>query len=88
MFHKRKWEPQPDDAIKLAALRWFACTIESDAIQIYATNPGKYEVIIGIMRACVQELRQQRDIADAEDCPPGYVLCGKECAPMCDGEED
>ena len=86
MFHKKrgKWEPQPDDAIKLAALRWFACTIEAEAIQLYATNSGKYDVMVEALRACVQSLRDASGAEEGdEDCPPGYVRCGRECAPMC-----
>ena len=97
MFHNKdehprdpkKWEPHADDAIKLAALRWFACTIEAQAIQIYATDSGKYEAAVAVMRASVDELRDLTDdIEDSGECPPGYVLCGRECAPMCDGEEE
>jgi hypothetical protein len=89
MFHKNKWQPQGDDAIKLAALRWFACTIEAQAIQIYATDSGKYQAMVEVLRGCVENLRDvSGDVEDSGDCPPGYVLCGTECAPMCDHEEE
>ncbi len=41
------------------------------------------------MKACVEMLHDLRmNLAfDEADCPPGYVLCGQECAPMCDNEE-
>lgn len=96
MLHKKRrprgqnrWQPHADDAIKLAAIRWFACRIESQAIQIYATDATKYHAIEQAMYACVEAIHDlQKDVALSEgDCPPGYVLCGQECAPMCDNEE-
>lgn len=83
-----KWQANADDAIKLAALRWFACTIEAEAIQIYATSPSKYPKIEAAMMACVKEIHgllPTTGLSD-DDCPPGYVRCGNECAPMCMSE--
>jgi hypothetical protein len=78
MFHKNKWQPQGDDAIKLAALRWFSCTIEAQAIQIYATDSRKYQEMVEALRGCVESLRSiSGDVEDSGDCPPGYVLCGE-----------
>lgn len=83
---RQKWQAQPDDAIKLAALRWFACIIEAEAIQIYATDSTKYEAIEKVMRTCVKQihdLKKKFSLADESECPPGYVMCRNECAPMC-----
>jgi hypothetical protein len=83
----RKWKAHPNDAIKLAALRWLACRIEMEAIQIYATNSARYADIEAALVACVDTIHGlKQDIALGEDaeCPPGYVLCRNECAPMCD----
>ena len=81
-----KWQPNPDDAIKLAALRWFALTIESSAIQIYATDARQYAALEQVLHACVDGIRGlNKDfvLGGDDDCPPGFVQCGNECAPMC-----
>jgi len=80
-----KWQPQANDAIKLAAIRWFACAIEMEAIQIYATDSAKFEAISAALGDCVTKVHGliKKPITGDVDCPPGYVLCGDECAPRC-----
>jgi hypothetical protein len=81
----RKWQPEPDDAIRLAALRWYALTIEAQAIQLYATDSSKYGAVETILRDAVKLMDAVRPspIGGGGDCPPGFVMCGGECAPMC-----
>ena len=83
-----KWDPRPNDAIKLAALRWFALEMERIAIQLYASNPDLYGEMETIMRQTLKSLGDAgRQIADpvSGECPEGYVLCPDGiCAPMCD----
>ena len=81
-----KWQSHPNDAIRLAAIRWFACRIEMEAIQVYATDSSLDPEIENILSECitkVHDLVKKRPIDDDGDCPPGYVLCGNECAPRC-----
>src|SRR5262245_57036881 len=81
-----KWGPHPNDAIRLAAVRWFACRIEMEAIQIYATDSAKANLIEDVMAECItklHELRPKPVTGEDGDCPPGYVMCGGECAPRC-----
>lgn len=81
-----KWQAGPDDAIKLAALRWYAMMIESIAIQIYATDSSKALVVEGILRDCLTKMNGVRPkpiTGDDGECPPGFVMCRNECAPMC-----
>ena len=82
-----KWQGQPDDAIRLAALRWFAIQIERIGIEIYATNKSKAAAVEELLRGTVKRMSDlHEDIAEPEDCPIGYVLCKDGmCAPMCDG---
>jgi hypothetical protein len=85
----RVWKPEPDDAIRLAALRWFALSLERLSIEIYATDKGQYEAIEDLFRVTLKKLGRLRHriAAEAGDCPNGYVLCDDGlCAPMCDGE--
>jgi hypothetical protein len=85
-----KWEAAPDDAIRLAALRWFALQLESMAICIYATNPKSYLEMEDVLKTSLRRLRGIKKtfaIADDDDgCPDGYVRCKDgTCAPACDG---
>jgi hypothetical protein len=82
---QNKWQPQENDAIKLAALRWFALRAETEAIQVYATDSSLYEQIGKIMGTCIKQIHDLRKnlAGDDGDCPPGYVMCGTECAPIC-----
>ena len=81
-----RWQAAPDDAIRLAALRWFALEIEQMCIEVYATNPGSYHTLEEMLRHTVEKLHQHKLSVGAETCPDGYVLCGETCAPMCSNE--
>ena len=82
-----KWQAVPNDAIRLAALRWFALTIEKEGIELYATNTATFPEIEKILRKALGEIDDLRDkfsLAN-EDCPEGYILCDDEvCRPSCD----
>src|SRR5438045_8665561 len=85
--NKVLWQAHRDDAIRLAALRWFALTFERLAIQIYATDREKYDALTSLMKSQIKALASfgERQIADGEPCPEGYFLCADGlCAPMCD----
>ena len=89
----RKRAPQSDDALRLAALRWYAITIERISIEVFATHPEKYEQLEGKLKdACkaLQGLGGQKkklkgpDEDEQDGCPDGYKLCPDGlCAPMC-----
>lgn len=86
---RRTWKPQANDAIRLAALRWYAITIERLAIDIYATDRRKFEAMEAILK---RETKALFDVGQGPggalqdgDCPDGYFLCKDGlCAPMCD----
>lgn len=87
-----KWHPRPDDAIRLAALRWFALELERLSIEIYASNQDLYPQMERVLRDALKSLggvgRRVNLVADNE-CPDGYVLCKDGiCAPMCDSVGD
>jgi hypothetical protein len=86
----RVWKAHPDDAIRLAAVRWFTLELERLAIEIYATDKTQYARIekllgqtlsrMGSLGTKVAELSFRE-----EDCPMGYYLCKDGlCSPMCD----
>ena len=85
-----KWAPSSNDAMAMAAIRWFACVIESYSIELYATNPTTFEHTENILRATVKELgmqkEKQRRLKAEDDCPPGYLFCDGLCKPACDLE--
>ena len=81
-----KWEPQSSDAINLATIRWFALMMEAKAIEIYGTNKTVYPELQKVLGECltrVARINVQKPIAGEGDCPPGWVPCGEDCAPVC-----
>ena len=79
------WSPSPVDTMSLAAIRWFACSLEASAIEMYATDRTTYSEIERILRVALNEIAHLpvRGIAGDEDCPEGYVLCDGLCRPAC-----
>jgi hypothetical protein len=91
ILHHTPWEAHRDDAIRLAALRWFALTIEKTAIELYATDKkATYPKMVTILRKTVAEMNDLRDDSREEEdgCPMGYVLCDGLCVPACDSDSD
>lgn len=90
MKKQARWAPSPDDAMSLAAIRWFACVIETYSIELYATNPSTYKHTEKILRDAVRKLGLQRLKVGAglteDDCPPGYRMCDGICKPSCEPE--
>ena len=89
--NSRMWQAEPDDAIRLAALRWFALSIERLAIEIYASDKTQYGELEQVLRRALKHMGNlvTRDVGeeDEDSCPIGYELCRDGlCAPMCDGE--
>jgi hypothetical protein len=75
----RKWEPSPNDAMSLAAFRWFANAIENRAVEMYATDRGTYHHIERILRHALQEMSQTR--AQFAVAPPGARVSTSRGAP-------
>jgi len=86
---KPKVVPEVSDALRLATLRWFTTTIERLLIEVYVTNPGKYQELETLMKSQVRQIEmfgKKASIAEPDDCPPGWKLCPDGlCAPMCGG---
>jgi hypothetical protein len=90
MKRQGKWTPSPNDAMAMAAIRWFANVIETYSIELYATSPKSYAHTEKILTNAVKKLGLQRtklrlDL-DLEDCPPGYKMCDGICKPACEPE--
>jgi hypothetical protein len=89
----RKWEPSSNDATAFAAFRWFANTIENDALELYATDRRHFPEIERVLRETLKELKRVREssaLRSGEEeggCPDGWVLCDGICKPSCDGIE-
>ena len=83
---QKKWEPSPGDAINLATIRWFALMVEAKAIEIYGTDPAVYPELQKVLANCLGEvssIKAPQPVAGDGDCPPGWVQCGEDCAPVC-----
>jgi hypothetical protein len=87
---KQAWVPDPKDAINLAALRWYALTIDRLCIEIYATNRKKFRELETLLQSQVKALygfAKDVGLRDDDQCPPGYMMCpDRLCAPSCDFE--
>jgi len=87
-----KWQPRADDAIRLAALRWFALELERLSIEIYASNQALYPNMEDVLRKAVKsmsEVGRRVSLAGNDECPGGFFLCKDGiCAPMCDSAGD
>jgi hypothetical protein len=88
---RRVWKASQEDPMNLAALRWFANSIENDSIELYATNRESFDGIERVLRHTLDEfkrLRAQFFVSEEENgCPNGYVLCDGVCMPSCDDLE-
>jgi hypothetical protein len=85
---ERRWQPDPNDAIRLAALRWFALEIEKLAIELYASDRATYRAMEDVLTGTVRQMGElsKKLMVQDEECPEGYERCKDGlCAPMCDG---
>jgi hypothetical protein len=83
---KQDWVAKPEDAIALAALRWYALTIDKLCIEIYATDRRKFTALEAKLKAQVTALvkfAKGVTAADEDECPDGYVMCDGLCKPAC-----
>jgi len=87
-----RFEPNPDDAFKLAALQWWTHNIGKVLIEVYATDRRQYARIAGVMSDAVAALHAlagpQRVSADStacstdQDCPRGFFCADGTCEPL------
>ena len=79
---ERQWEPSPNDAVNLAALRYYALETERLSILIYASDRAKerpgFLPLARLLAAHVKELREfsrGRLAVSSFDCPGDFDLC-------------
>jgi len=88
LAHHTKWQPEPNNAIQLTTLRWYALTIERLAVEIYATYPDSFGDLTIALRESVERLQRLAPPSPnfgSDDCPDGWLLCRDGlCSPMCD----
>jgi hypothetical protein len=83
---KEDWIAKPEDAIALAALRWYALTIDKLCIEIYATDRRKFMALEALLKSQVTDLLEfAKDTTqgDEDECPEGFVMCDGLCKPAC-----
>ena len=84
-----EWSKDQDQpAMTLAAIRWYAMTIERMSTEIYITNPSNYPQVKNALDAAVSALQKIRvDIVTASlgggGCSSGYQDCDGVCLPKC-----
>ena len=83
-----EWSKDQDQpAMTLAAIRWYAMTIERMSTEIYITNPSNYPQVKNALDAAVSALEKIRvgttTAALGGGCPPGYQDCDGVCLPKC-----
>jgi hypothetical protein len=85
-----EWGYSNKDATRLAAIRWFANSIEKVSIELYATSPTTFAQTEQLLKDCLAGLtfqRQQiRQSIGAVECPDGYELCRGLCQPACESD--
>lgn len=78
---------QDQPAMTLAAIRWYAMSIEKHAMDIYITDRAQYPAVQAALDAALDRLAQMRAemkaTALAGECPPGFENCNGICLPNC-----
>jgi hypothetical protein len=87
-----RFEPNPDDAFKLAALQWWTHEIGRILIEVYATDRRQFDrmsMILSDSRAALRSLAGGKKLmADGDacstdqDCPRGFFCDEGTCEPL------
>ena len=85
-----EWTEETDrPALTLAAIRWYAMSIEKLAQDLYVTRPSIYPSVQAALDKAMADLEALRGQLTSEaaggGCPPGYKDCGGFCLPSCPG---
>lgn len=83
-----KWIPQEDQtALTLAAIRWYAISLEKLSNDLYVTNRELYPEVEAVLKRAFRDLgaiRKNLMAREEDGCGPGYVNCNGICLPDCD----
>ena len=85
-----EWTKENDQpALTLAAIRWYAMSIEKLAQDLYITQPSMYPSVQAALDKAMADLealrKQLTSQASGGGCPPGYKNCDGVCLPTCPG---
>lgn len=82
-------EQNDQPALTLAAIRWYAMSIEKLAQDLYVTRPSMYPSVQAALDKAMADLEALRQPltsqAESGECPPGYERCAGFCLPICPG---
>jgi len=82
-------EANDQPALTLAAIRWYAMSIEKLAQDLYVTQASTYPSVQATLDKAVADLeglrKQLTGQALSGGCPPGYKNCDGFCLPVCPG---
>ena len=85
-----EWTKEQDQpAMTLAAIRWYALSIEKLSADLYVTNPANFPQVQQALNSALSALEALRAPrtnalrATGEGCPPGFKDCDGVCMPKC-----
>lgn len=71
----------------LAAIRWYAMSIEKYAMDLYITDRAQYPAVKAVLDNALESLEQlrtqQSSLLQEAGCPPGFRNCNGVCLPDC-----
>ena len=87
-----KFQPDPSDAFKLAAIQWWASNIARLAIELYATDRRQYNRMSRVFKdaaAALEGLAGEKRVKMSDligcqtdpECPPGWYCDEGTCVP-------
>jgi hypothetical protein len=85
-----EWNEANDQAaLTLAAIRWYAMSIEKLAQDLYITHRSMYPAVQAALDKAMNDLEALRNQLTSQaldgGCPPGYKNCDGFCLPVCPG---
>ena len=92
MAKRKSTKKRPsNDALTLAAINWYAMSINRLATQVYVTDPKRLADISNVLKQALQSLNEVKMAlaTPCGDCPDGWECCRNGlCAPTCDDLEN
>lgn len=80
-----KWQPEINDAVAFATVRWHLNRLENRAIQAYVNDKGRFREIIARLKEAGEGLKTLQSYGGQcnadEECPDTWRCLNHECQP-------